>query len=170
MSVGVDIICQGLLEECENIIKLSTRHNDRLRRRWWIKPWVTRRENLGASSSILEEWAAEDPEAYRNHLRMSEDQFGYLLEKVTPFIQKTDTWFRDALSAKIKLQMTLRYLATGDNFATLSALYRVPKSTFSLFLPEVCEAIYKGLEEFIMVSKIYVIKFINKLALLTIGK
>lgn len=40
--------------------------------------------------------------------------------------------------------MTLRYLATGDNIGTLSALYRIPRSTFSVFLPEVCEAIYNS--------------------------
>uniref|UniRef100_A0A1Y1MF54 Transposase Helix-turn-helix domain-containing protein n=1 Tax=Photinus pyralis TaxID=7054 RepID=A0A1Y1MF54_PHOPY len=130
---------------------LSTRK--RAQRRWWVKPWVSRRTKLGASSTLLREWAKENPEVYRNHLRMTEEQFAYLLDKVTPFISKKDTWFREALSPKIKLQMTLRYLATGDNIGTLSALYRIPRSTFSRFLPEVCKAIYNALADFIMVSR-----------------
>lgn len=134
---GIDLISRGLIHELNSIISTT----GRAQRHWWVKPWVSRRENLGASSTLLREWAEENPEVYRNHLRMNEDEFAYLLEKVTPFIKKKDTWFREALSPIIKLQMTLRYLSTGDNMGTLSALYRVPRSTFSVFFPEVCEAI-----------------------------
>ena len=124
----------------------------RARRRWWVKPWVSKRGTRGASSTLLREWALENPEDYRNHLRMSEAQFSFLLERVTPLIEEQDTRLRLALTARIKLQMTLRYLATGDNLGTLSALYRVPRSTFSLFFPVVCRAIYRALEEFIQVT------------------
>lgn len=146
---GIALISRGLLHELNAIISSSKR----AQRRWWVKQWVSRRTNLGASSTLLREWAEENPKVYRNHLRMNEEQFAYLLEKVTPFIRKKDTWFREALSPKIKLQMTLRYLATGDNIGTLSALYRIPRSTFSRFLPEVCKAIYNSLADFIMVSR-----------------
>ena len=84
-------------------------------------------------------------------MRMSEEQFSWLLEKVTPRIKKQDTRFREALSPRIKLQVTLRYLASGDNLRTLSALYRVPKTTVSRFIPEVCTAVYAALEDFIKV-------------------
>nr|CAH7747429.1 unnamed protein product [Callosobruchus chinensis]CAH7747430.1 unnamed protein product [Callosobruchus chinensis] len=36
---------------------------------------------------------------------------------------------RDAISSKVKLEITLRYLATGDSFKSLEFLYRIPKST-----------------------------------------
>lgn len=77
---------------------------------------------------------------------MNEGQFNYLLENVIPFIKKKkDTWFREALSPKIKLQMT-QYLVTGDNMATLSTLYRIPRSTFSVFFPgiQLCGRFYNG--------------------------
>ncbi|GBP77295.1 hypothetical protein EVAR_31727_1 [Eumeta japonica] len=51
--------------------------------------------------------------------------------------------------AKVKLEVTLRYLATGDSLHTLEALYRVGRSTISIFLPEVCEAIYSALKDYI---------------------
>ena len=83
---------------------------------------------------------------------MSECQFQYLLEKVGPVIQKQDTTFRKALPAATKLEMVLRYLATGDKLSTLSALYRVDKGTLSKFLPETCDAIYSALKPFIQVG------------------
>lgn len=83
---------------------------------------------------------------------MSEDKFQTLLQKVHPRMQKKDTILRDALSAQIKLQITLRYLATGDSLGTLSVLYRVPKNTISQFIPNVCEAIYDSLQNHIQVS------------------
>jgi hypothetical protein len=67
---------------------------------WWVKPWIGRREQLGASTQILVELAAEDSDSYRNHLRMSEAQLDFLLQKVSPLVQKADTFLRPALPAK----------------------------------------------------------------------
>lgn len=68
-----------------------------------------------------------------------------------------DTQMRDALTPQLKLEVTLRYLATGDSFASLQYLYRVPKCTISNFIPEVCQAIYDALKDFIKVSKYIII-------------
>ncbi|KAJ8932584.1 hypothetical protein NQ314_014575 [Rhamnusium bicolor] len=83
---------------------------------------------------------------------MSEAQFDFLLQKVSPSIQKADTFLRIALPAKLKLKVTLHYLATGTCFRTLSALYRVPACSISLMIPEVCKEIYGVLDEFIKIS------------------
>lgn len=58
---------------------------------------------------------------------------------------------REALSSRIKLEIVLRYMATGDSFKSLEYIYRVPKCTISSFLVEVLEAVYEVLEEFIKV-------------------
>jgi len=142
VSVGIELICRKILET----------RKKRRPRRWWVKPWIRRREQLGASTQLLVELAAEDSDSYRNHLRMSEAQLDFLLQKVSPLIQKADTFLRPALPAKLKLQITLHYLATGTCFRTLSALYRVPTCSISLMIPEVCKAIYDILDEFIQVS------------------
>lgn len=59
---------------------------------------------------------------------------------------------RNALSPKLKLEITLRYLATGDSYKSLQYLYRVSKSSICSFLPDVFEAIYEGLKEYIQVT------------------
>jgi len=123
-------------------------------RRWWVRPWIQRREELGASSRLLQELKEEDPETYRNVLRMTAPQFQELLELVEPLIKKQDTVFRQAIPCKTKLEITLRYLATGDSFRSLALLFRVPHNSISVFLPEVLSAIYEVLQPFIKVSNI----------------
>ena len=51
------------------------------KRRWCVKPWIMRRNILGA----LVEWTSEDRDTYKNHLKMSREQFFELLSKVKPF-------------------------------------------------------------------------------------
>ena len=51
-----------------------------------------RRNTLGASNTLLVEWTSEDRDMYKNHLRMSREQFFFeLLSKVKPYIEKQDT-------------------------------------------------------------------------------
>ncbi|KAL1493696.1 hypothetical protein ABEB36_009391 [Hypothenemus hampei] len=83
---------------------------------------------MGASETLLKELAAEYIQGYKNHLRMAEEKFEE--RKVHPKIQKKDTVMRKALSSAIKLQITLRYLATGDSFNCLAFTYRVTKNKF----------------------------------------
>jgi len=112
-----------------------------------------RRNTLGASNTLLVEWTSEDQNMYKNHLRMSREQFFESLSKVKPYIEKQDTNVRECISAHVKLQITLRYLAAGDSFGSLEALYCVPRTMISKFLPEVLNAIYLSLEDFIKVIK-----------------
>jgi len=59
-----------------------------------------------------------------------------------------------ALPAKLKLEITLRFLATGDSFKSLQYLFRVPACTISNFLPEVLDAITaEALKSYLKVSK-----------------
>lgn len=147
----VPIVAVLLKEELKII--LCNMNKNRKKRRFWVRQWILRRNRLGASETLLKELALEDIEGYRNHLRMSEEKFNELLSKVHDCIKKQDTMMRQAISPKLKLQVTLRYLATGDSFSTLASVYRVPKNTISMFLGEVCRAIYDALQDFIKVSK-----------------
>lgn len=58
---------------------------------------------------------------------------------------------RAALPAKLKLEVALRYLATGDSYKTLQYMYRVGRSSISEFIPEVFQAIFEALQEYIEV-------------------
>ncbi|XP_057654748.1 putative nuclease HARBI1 [Diorhabda carinulata] len=84
---------------------------------------------------------------------MSEAMFNELLSKVRPKIIKQDTNMREAISVKLKLQITLRYLATGDSYSSLAYLHRDPKNTISNFMKNVLEEIYSALQEFIKVPQ-----------------
>jgi hypothetical protein len=147
---GVVVICDYLIKPCQHILE---KRNKRKKRRWWVKPWIMRRNILGASNTLLVEWTSEDRDMYKNHLRMSREHFSELLSKVKPYIEKQDTNMREYISAHVKLQITLRYLDAGDSFGSLEALYRVPRTTISKLLPEALNAIYLSLEDFMKVRK-----------------
>jgi hypothetical protein len=102
----------------------------------------------------MKELASGDSDSYKNHLRMSVEKFEELLGMVGPKIQKESTWFGDAISVRMKLEITLRHLAGGDSLSSLQYLYCVSKNTISRFLPEVLLAIYKVLRSFIKVSNV----------------
>ena len=80
---------------------------------------------LGASNTFLRELAIEDPDSYRNHLRMEKSKFEELLFLVAPLIKKENTLMRDSIPNRIKFQIVLRYPPTGDSFGSFDFLYRV---------------------------------------------
>ena len=69
------------------------------------------------------------------------------LYRITPAISKQDTHMRNAISPRLRLQITLRYLSGPASFSVLEDIFRVPKSTLSKIIPEVCEALWQELNE-----------------------
>jgi hypothetical protein len=57
---------------------------------------------------------------------MSREKFDELLVVIGHSVLKKDTAMRMAVPTRTKLEITLRYLASGDSFRTLHHLYRVP--------------------------------------------
>lgn len=53
---------------------------------------------------------------------------------------------RFAITAKLRLAITLRFLGTGDSYRSLEYLSRVSRKTISRFVPEVLEAIFESLQ------------------------
>jgi len=127
-----------VLEEVEEGLEES--------KRIWVRKWIERRDTLGATNGLLKELEFEDPKEYFATLRMSENYFNFLLTKVQPQIQRSDTNLRNAIPARTKLQAVLCFLATGCSLRTLAHLFRLSKSTISEFIPEVCIAIYESLK------------------------
>ena len=56
-----DELQEVLEEELERIAKAR-------RPRWWAKPSISRRDEFGASSTLLNEWSQESPERYESYL------------------------------------------------------------------------------------------------------
>jgi hypothetical protein len=81
---------------------------------------------------------------------MTPEKFDTLLGMVAHKIERQNTQMRDAISPQ---QVTLHFMATGNSYHTLQYFFRVLKSSISNFIPEVCDAIYDSLGEFIKVSK-----------------
>lgn len=130
---------------------LAEEMNKTKKKRCWVRKWLRRRETYGASSTLLRELAAEDAPEYRNWLRMSKEHFEILLAGIAHKITKNDTVMRSAIPARIKLEITLSYLATGNSYRTLQRLFRVSTPAISKFVPEVCDAIYESLRDYIKV-------------------
>ncbi|RVE45299.1 hypothetical protein evm_010071 [Chilo suppressalis] len=78
---------------------------------------------------------------------MSQTDFDNLLNKVLPAIAKQDTQLRKAIPARIRLAITLRYLATGDSFESLHFLFKISPQLISKIIPEVCQALNEALKE-----------------------
>ena len=59
----------------------------------WVRKWIGRRY-----AKLLQELISEDTFSYKNFLRMSPEDYNYLLAKVTPIIKKQETHLRKAIS------------------------------------------------------------------------
>ena len=113
----------------------------RRQRRQWVRQWLLRRPMYGLYEKLMHALNAEDQTSFRNFLRVDPDIFTELKRRVGPRIEKQNTYFRKAIPSGLKLAVTLRYLATGDSYKSLSYSFRVAANTISVFVPEVCQAI-----------------------------
>ncbi|XP_049315669.1 uncharacterized protein LOC125779122 [Bactrocera dorsalis] len=113
----------------------------------WVRNWLERRNTNGAYETTLREFREVDNQKFlfKNYVRMNENNFNELLQLISPLIKKKDTCFREAIPASHRLACTLRFLATGDSYKSLSAFFRIAPNTISKFVPEVCDAIYSQL-------------------------
>ena len=124
----------------------------------WVRKW---RSTHGGSALLLKELYAEDPAEYRASLRMSPELFDTLHDLIANSIQRSDTLMRDAIPSRIKLEVTLSCLATGNSYRNLQHLFRISKAAISKFIPEVCDSIYLKLGDHIKVRNIRNLFFIH---------
>ena len=110
-------------------------------RRYWVKPWISRREQLGQYDTLMTERRAEDPEAFINYMRLPMDLYDEVLARITPCITKQDTWWRQALDPGLKFACTMRHLASSDSYISIEWDFRILSNTMSIFVPVVCQAI-----------------------------
>jgi len=122
------------------------------RKRIWIRKWMEKRSTHGVSNLLLNELVENNIAEFTNCMRMPPTMFHTLLDKVYSRIQKSDTILREAIPAKIKLQVTLSFLATGNSHRNLQQSFRVSKAAITKFVPEVCDAIYEHLQDFLQVK------------------
>ena len=82
---------------------------------------------------------------------MSVEKFDELLPLVKSYISKTDTAMKPAIPARLKFEVTLRFLASGDSFSSLALLLRIAPCIISRFLSETLQSIINALDSFVKV-------------------
>ncbi|XP_049943445.1 uncharacterized protein LOC126424754 isoform X9 [Schistocerca serialis cubense] len=117
-------------------------------RRCWVRPWLERTdEDRGVYSLLMKEPRPEDPQEFRNFVRMDMACFKKLLSMIENRIRKCDTVMREAISPSRKLVVTLRFLATGESFKSLAFSHRIAQPTISKAVVDVCTAICNTLKD-----------------------
>lgn len=78
------------------------------RRRYWVHPYNDRCASGG--NFKLSEELEHDEEKFYSYYRMSQTTYKLLLDLVGPSIRKQNTNYRESISAKERLLITLRYV------------------------------------------------------------
>ncbi|KAJ8971000.1 hypothetical protein NQ317_012113 [Molorchus minor] len=137
------------------------RNERRLRRgrcqhRFWVRPSLRKRK-VYSGSDLLTDLNSDDfnplhnelrsDGSFKNFMRMSSADFETLIQKIGPSISKMDTNYRDAIPVQERLAVTLRFLASGDSFISLSYLFKIGRQTVSKIVSEVCDALITEFKE-----------------------
>ncbi|KAM3921502.1 uncharacterized protein RB166_010894 [Leptodactylus fuscus] len=93
-----------------------------------------------------------DPAKFAEFVRMPPEAFDVLVEHMGPHLLHQDTNMRKALSPTERLVITLRFLATGESFASLHLQFRVGQSTISGIVRSTCHLIWQHLQPIAMPS------------------
>lgn len=86
------------------------------------------------------------PDKYFEYLRMNTDSFTELLRLIEPSITKQNV-VRSPIPAHTRLEICLRYLATGDSMHSISFAFRIGLNTVSKIVSETCHAIWNNLKD-----------------------
>nr|CAI5820371.1 unnamed protein product [Callosobruchus analis] len=84
-------------------------------------------------------------------MRMTPAQVEILLNLIAPKIQRQDTYMRDAISARVKLEITVLYISSGISYRLMFIFFRVSKASITKLIPEMCDAINRSLKDFIKI-------------------
>ena len=104
----------------------------RRKRRWWVTS-VFRSRDRYSGSDLLCDQRVENLH-FRTFCRMSYSDFDALINLVGPRISKKDTSFRKAIPVAERLAVTLRFLASGDSFTSLSFSLKMSKQSISIII------------------------------------
>ncbi|CAH2108869.1 unnamed protein product [Euphydryas editha] len=110
---------------------------------------IHRKRTLNTMEEIFSDLLAEPSNQFEGFVRMSATDFELLLSRVGPLIEKQKTKFRVTIPSKIRLAVTLRYLATGDSYRSLHYLFKMSHQVISNIVRECCAALISVLKNMI---------------------
>ena len=108
--------------------------------------WIKRRDEKGFDANIIKELSVEDSQGYKEMMRMSHEDLLFLLSQIEKDITpKQISGGNPVISAKSRLTLAIRFLATGESYRSLQFQFRISASAISYIIKEVCAAVVKNL-------------------------
>ena len=129
-------IVEQELDSCE-----SPKKKPRQRRSCQTRPWLQCRSLYGQYENLLQELQKEDIKGFKIFQRLTPEVWNHLYELVYPILVRRTTPMREPISVGLRLAITLRYLASGDNYQSTMFGFRVAANTICGIIPETCQAI-----------------------------
>ncbi|KAM4034741.1 LOW QUALITY PROTEIN: uncharacterized protein ACNLHF_021427 [Anomaloglossus baeobatrachus] len=114
--------------------------------RIWAREWLLERDRF-SHLNLLRELQERHPNDFQNYLRMSENSFKFLLQRVEHQISRQNTVMRAAVTSVERLSVTLRFLATGRTLTDLQYSSAISLSALSSIIPDTCQAIIDNLAD-----------------------
>ena len=115
------------------------------RRREWVSAINRRRQLLGEHNNLVQEMRLNQPTRHIQYFRLPKQGFDLLLSKIENKIRRQHTNFRAPVSPEERLAVTLRYMASGMEFAALAPTYRLGETTCREIVYDTCRAIIEVL-------------------------
>lgn len=79
----------------------------------WVKTWKLNRKK-SSDIVLLRELRQNDPDDFKNYLRMDGEDFDYLLKIAGPMIKKQDTIMRESISPEERLVSNTAIFGNGE--------------------------------------------------------
>ena len=129
------------------VLNLLEEDIERHWKRGKTRTWIKRRTEQGLFNNLVRELSIEDTAAYKEMMRKTHEDFlrmlSFIDQDITPEQISGGT---DVISSKARLTLTLRFLATGETYRSLSFQFRISKAAISYIVVEVCNAITKRMQ------------------------
>ena len=110
------------------------------------RKWIRRRKERGYFTNIIQELIVEDRHGFQEIFRMDVRDFEFILSKISDLISPKERLAGTrSIESYERLALTLRYLATGESFQSLSFQYRISMSTISYIVKGCCKAVVERL-------------------------
>ena len=128
------------------ILELVGEDEERSCKRGRTREWIKRREKQGYFDNLVRELSIEDTTAFKEMMRMSHEEFLEIFQLIEQdMTPNTILGGNKVICAKARLTVTIRFLATGETFRSLSFQFRISRGAISYIITEVCNAVIKNM-------------------------
>jgi len=121
-------------------VRHRMRQNNNRKTRDIRRSWLSQRATF-SHMNLVSELRENNPEDFRNYLRMNSEMYDKPLSLVAPLITKQSTKMKIPISATERLTATLRYLATGRNLSDLQFSTLISRQSLGQIISETCRAL-----------------------------